>query len=139
MRLPCASWRPKSIDGPSKCRWDSRPSPAAQASVGSDGFSPEEDDCFELYRLSFIAHLVCSITWNLLAVGYCVFCFVQPLAQPDSLFADPAVPVAFFCTFEVLSKVLFLSTLVEAYESVFDETRRTIRHRRFKLEKQLIQ
>jgi len=102
-------------------------------------FSPQEDDCYELYRLSFIAHLVCSITWTILAVGFCIFAVLQPLAPPESILANPSLAVAFFCTFEVLSKILFLSTLVEAYESVFDETTRTIRHQRFEFEKQLIE
>ena len=96
-----------------------------QMSPGTTSESQEEYDR-ALYSYKIVT--VCTGIWTALAISYSVAVLVVPnYAAPGSVFGSPFLVLIIENIFEVLSKIFYAATLVEAHNKVFDPVLRKAR------------
>jgi hypothetical protein len=84
----------------------------------------------EIIRTSVVLGWVCTATWTGLVLFYVVAAVGRIVASHHPLFASPSLVSIGMCFFEVASKIWYLSVLIDAYDTVFNESSRIAR--RFK-------
>ena len=85
-----------------------------------------EQEQYDIARSSFLLTSICSTAWTVLIVSYVAVCmlplYVEPQYIPESALSLHS------CANEVLSKIWYLNTLLEAYDNIFDVNTR-VSHR----------
>ena len=84
--------------------------------------SATEHEQYDIARSSFLLTSICSTAWTILIVSYVAVCFL-PYYMPVSYVSSSALSLH-SCANEVLSKIWYLNTLLEAYDNIFDVNQR---------------
>jgi signal transduction histidine kinase len=91
------------------------------------GVEASDDELFELARVSYTLTCICTITWTLLAACFTFIAAAQAWAPKDSLLAEPHLQNVMLSVFDVMSKIWYLSGIIDAYDNFFDESARAVR------------
>ena len=84
-----------------------------------------EHEQYDIARSSFLLTFICSVAWTILIVSYVAVCTL-PYYVPAEYIPSAALSLHSCCN-EVLSKIWYLNTLLEAYDNVFDINQRVSR------------
>jgi hypothetical protein len=92
------------------------------------GRSVDEIELYERARTSLALNFVCSVVWTMIVIAYFVTsCGHLVLSERWTLFHDPAITMISECSMDLLAKWLFMSLIVDAHNSIFDESKRAKR------------
>jgi hypothetical protein len=80
-----------------------------------------EKEEFKRAKYAFKLMLICTILWSLLAFGWSLLSLAHKYAPPESFVASDWLVLAMEDIFQVMSKVGYLSVLMEVHEEMFDE------------------
>ena len=93
----------------------------------SAGVEARDDELFELARVSYTLTCICTITWTLLAACFTFVAAAQAWAPKGSLLAEPHLQNVMLSSFDIMSKIWYLSGIIDAYDNFFDESARAVR------------
>jgi hypothetical protein len=92
------------------------------------GRSVDEIELYERARTSLALNFVCSVVWTMIVISYFVTsCGHMVLSERWTFFHDPAITMIGECSMDLLAKWLFMSLIVDAHNSIFDESKRAKR------------
>lgn len=91
------------------------------------GDTTTEKENYERARFSVKLYIICTILWTILALLFTACCIGKVYAPPDSIWANDALVLVTENICEGLSKVGYLSTLMEIHEQLFDDVAKTAR------------
>ena len=86
-----------------------------------EGDTMLEKESYERLRFSVKLHVICTVLWTFLALSFSGCCLASKYASPDSLWKDEAIVLVVENCFEALSKVVYLSILMEIHRHLFDD------------------
>jgi hypothetical protein len=84
-----------------------------------------DQESYDITRSSYLLTMICCVAWTILVSSYLVVCAL-PLFLPPDMIPDSALALH-GCANEVLSKVWYLNTLLNAYDNIFDVNTRVSR------------
>ncbi|KAL3796954.1 hypothetical protein HJC23_000707 [Cyclotella cryptica] len=92
------------------------------------GKSAEEVEMYDRSRLSLRLHWLCCVTWSSITVMYFV-ASASHLVVPQTytLLHDRAFTIIEECFMDCVAKILYMSIIIEAHNSAFDEAKRATR------------
>ncbi|KAL7469864.1 hypothetical protein ACHAXS_010109 [Conticribra weissflogii] len=94
----------------------------------SEGATVEEAERFNAAKIALRLRSVCISVWSIIVTLYFVSSYFGPrFSSEGSLLKSPEATMVCECFFDVLSKVLFLVTIVDVHYAVFDPFARTER------------
>jgi len=94
----------------------------------SGGATMEEAERFNAAKIALRLRSVCILVWSIIVMLYFVSSYFGPrFSSEGSLLKSPEATMICECFFDVLSKVLFLVTIVDVHYAVFDPFARTER------------
>lgn len=92
------------------------------------GRNVDEVELYERARTSLALNFVCSVVWTMIVISYFVTsCGHMVLSERWTIFHDPAITMIGECSMDLLAKWLFMSLIVDAHNSIFDESKRAKR------------
>jgi signal transduction histidine kinase len=86
----------------------------------------DQQEHFEVVRSSYVLSIVCSVSWTALVVFFLVGCAGSYFKLPGVI-GNEQFNSSGLCFFEILSKIWYLSVLIDVYEKTFDEKIRAVR------------
>jgi len=93
-----------------------------------NGATVEEAERINSAKIALRLRYVCTAVWSIIVAIYFVSSVIGPKFAPEgSLLRSPAANMVCECFFDVLSKVLFLITIVDVHYAIFDPFARTER------------
>lgn len=92
------------------------------------GASVDEREVYDRIRLSYKLLYSCAAVWSILVVGYFLVGLGRNLEfLKGTVFSHPACTMVFESTFDVVSKSLFTSIIIDVHRLIFDDTARAER------------
>ncbi|KAL7541449.1 hypothetical protein ACHAXR_013265 [Thalassiosira sp. AJA248-18] len=99
-----------------------------QSCVWRGGGSVDEMELYERARMSLALHGVCCVVWTLITLNYFVTS-AGHLVVPEcwTIVHDPAATMIGECFMDLIAKCLYMSLIIEAHHTAFDEAKRANR------------
>jgi signal transduction histidine kinase len=92
-----------------------------------EGATVEETERYNSAITALRLRYVCTFVWSIIVALYFVSSVGPKFAPEDSILRNPAANMCCECFFDVLSKVLFLVTIMDVHHAIFDPFARSER------------
>jgi hypothetical protein len=92
-----------------------------------DGATVEEAERYNSAITALRLRYVCTTVWSIIVALYFVSSVGPKFAAENSILRNPAANMCCECLFDVLSKVLFLVTIMDVHHAIFDPFARSER------------